>query len=78
MSATQAPIWHGTSEEQTYLLAVIAAWCECDPTLRTTCCAHKMITEQRVLDGLLWSHRLRRQLLLGEFNLVLPHKLKGD
>lgn len=67
-------IWHGTQAESRALLQAIARNCGCEYGLmgmrrRSTCGAHRMLTEeQRALDGLLFARRVAHRLRREEFS----------
>ena len=69
---TPQPVWHGTREEAVQLTTAIAANCCCefDPTTGervTTCAAHSMIEDQRLLDGLVFARFMAKRLIQQEF-----------
>jgi hypothetical protein len=71
---TPQPVWHGTREEAVELTNAIAGNCCCEFDLTTgarvsTCAAHAMIEDQRLLDGLAFGRYLAKRLLEGEFRV---------
>jgi hypothetical protein len=65
-----AAIWHGSNEQRQRFQHVIERNCTCEidehGTISGRCPAHLAILDQRFLDGLLWAHYLREQLLAEE------------
>jgi len=56
-----AAAWKGTQLEQSELLQAVAANCQCveaDGVTRQPCAPHRMLTDQRMLDDLLFARRL--------------------
>ena len=68
MTTTQAT-WNGSEAELCTLLKVISRNCTCRHAAQATaaCSAHGMLLEQRVVNGLLFAHRLVDKFLLEEF-----------
>lgn len=56
--------WHGTDEEWTELIRIVARNCTCDPSTRSvvassSCAPHRMVlADQRALDGLVFARRM--------------------
>jgi hypothetical protein len=69
--------FHGTRQEGFDLVNAIARYCTCSFGLmgvRTaTCEPHQMLSDQRVLDGLLFCRRLAERLICEEFSITCPH-----
>jgi hypothetical protein len=68
--------WHGTFIEQLDLMAAVQHNCQCRydtmAQLRAACASHVMLaSDQRALNGLLWSRRLAQRLLFEE-GVALP------
>jgi hypothetical protein len=66
--------WHGTRTEGLELVEVLSRYCSCvfsAKGLRVSVCApHKMLcTDQRAIDGLLFSRRIAERLRNEEFQL---------
>ena len=59
-------IWHGTTEEVQALLAAIGNNCECG-TKPAPCEAHRIMLEQRLIDRLLFMHRIAERLRAEEW-----------
>lgn len=71
-SVTPQPVWHGTREEAIELTNAIAGNCCCefDPTTGarvSTCAAHTIVQDQRLLDGLVFGRYMSKRLLQQEF-----------
>jgi hypothetical protein len=68
---SQAISWHGTQEEMSALIASIERYCDCESRpegmQQSTCAAHRLLLEQRQLDGLLFARRLAPRLSEEEF-----------
>jgi hypothetical protein len=72
--------WHGTRTEGLELAEVLSRYCSCvftAPGVRATVCApHEMLcSDQRAIDGLLFSRRIAARLRHEEFHL---HAAKTD
>jgi len=68
------PIWHGTREEAVELNNAIAGNCCCEFETSTgqrisTCSAHAMIEDQRLLDGLAFARYMAKRLIEREFGI---------
>jgi hypothetical protein len=48
--------WNGTEEQFERLKQAISKYCTCEEN-KPMCEAHKMLTDQRVLNGLAWIER---------------------
>ena len=76
--------WHGTRAEGLELVAALDCHCSCGFTpqgLRVTVCAsHQLLlSDQRALDGLLFSRRIVAQLRSEEFRpQVAPTQVAAD
>jgi hypothetical protein len=63
-----AVMWQGSDEEYDRLHTAVARNCECASSKRPQmCAAHAMLSEQNVLDRLLWVFRTRRVFIAREF-----------
>ncbi len=76
---TREAHFNGSEEEANRLLRSVANNCACvvtgDKKITSVCEAHKAIaTDQRFLDGLLYSRQMRGQLIKEEFT---NHKSRG-
>ena len=64
-------LWHGSLKETTELLRAIDANCACKRgvagELLEPCGAHRLLGDQRQLDGLLFMRALAERLLREEF-----------
>lgn len=71
MRGVQA-LWHGSLKETTELLSAIDANCACKRgtagELLEQCGAHRILGDQRQLDGLLFVRQLAERLLREEFD----------
>ena len=66
-------VWHGTQSQSTELLRAVARNCACEQRVGvrlSTCAPHKALTEQRWLDGLLFMHSRRHELMQQEMELA--------
>jgi hypothetical protein len=61
--------WNGTENELSVLLHVIAQNCTCRlPTQPAGgCAAHRMLLDQRVVDGLVFAYRVVDKFVVEEF-----------
>jgi hypothetical protein len=62
---THLPVFNGTSQETHELVVALDKWCECyreDGVTKTTCSAHKLMLDQRSLDGLLFMRHMAARL----------------
>jgi hypothetical protein len=68
---TMQATWNGSQAELSALLNVITRNCTCGHPLLpgARCAAHGMLLEQRVIDGLLFAHRLVDTFVLEEFEI---------
>lgn len=72
---TPQPVWHGTRDEAIELTSVIAGNCSCEFEPKSgarvsTCAAHAMIEDQRLLDRLAFARYIARRLVQQEFGLA--------
>jgi hypothetical protein len=67
----QRAVWHGTDADLERLKDAARSNCQCTDG-KPTCSAHAMLSEQRVLDGLIWVRAQRRVYLRKEFTQE-PH-----
>jgi hypothetical protein len=68
-------VWYGTQLESELLVRAIANNCECEVglsgTRRTTCAAHRMLSDdQRALNGFLFIRSIREQLQREEWSAL--------
>ncbi len=72
------PIWHGTPQEAEDLRQALNVHCQCavPEAYATTlgCEAHSLLSNQRLLDGLIFGRRMRRRLLGEEFGMPLAER----
>jgi hypothetical protein len=66
--------WKGTETQMLQLVYVLMRHCGCQPVplAAGSCPAHRMLTDQRVLDGLLFGRYMAQQLIEEEFRPRLP------
>ena len=64
-------VWHGSDADLRRLQASVGANCDCQPsrgdTPPTTCAAHRMLTDQYVLDHVDFFRHIRANLRLEEW-----------
>ncbi len=62
-------IWHGSIDEGSTLMAAIEHNCTCDSLAHNAprCGACALVTDQRILDRLLFARRIAQRLLAEEF-----------
>lgn len=69
-------VWHGTQEESFRLLQALNRHCGClldRQGVRTfTCASHRLLTEQRALNGLLFARRIAARLWYEETLPSIP------
>jgi hypothetical protein len=67
-------LWKGTETEMLQLAYVLMQHCGCEPAplAAGSCPAHRMLTDQRVLDGLLFGRYMAKQFIEEEFRPLLP------
>ena len=70
------PTWQGTERELARLQRAIERHCDCEPLADYgpphTCQPHNMLSEQTVLDHLLYVFRVRATFLRNEFTFGPP------
>ena len=62
--------WNGTETELLVLVDVLGRHCTCRGA--GLCAPHTMLTEQRLVDGLLFGRRIVQRLLSEEFESTAP------
>jgi hypothetical protein len=64
--------WHGTDDELRRLRAAVEHNCTCtsgaDRSANQSCCSHALLTDQRVLDHLLYVCRMKARLEHAEWS----------
>lgn len=66
-----SPVWRGTEDEAAWLQVVLGRNCTCERSgdggvgsvVLSKCVPHRMLDEQRVMDGLVWMRRAAGALL---------------
>jgi hypothetical protein len=85
----QMTLWHGTEDEAIALLKAFDRVCtqqrggeHCAFGLRGerlhTCSAHRLLMDQRALDGLLWMRKMAPRLCAEEFHLTHAMHTRGS
>jgi hypothetical protein len=64
-------VWKGTRQESLELIAILRQACSCPKpgAAAADCASHRMLFDQRVVDGLLFARRIAERLILEEFGL---------
>jgi hypothetical protein len=72
-AVTPQPVWHGTHAQAIELMNAIAGNCACELDAMgarvSTCAAHAMFEDQRLLDGLAFGRYLAKRLVQQEYGL---------
>ena len=67
-------VWHGTQDEAGELLQALSHHCTCNVSTAgvraATCAPHQVLSDQRILDGLLFARRIVARLRAEEHSLV--------
>ena len=64
--------WHGTENESLELLVSLSQHCACEYTRQgertAVCSSHRLLEDQRALDGLVFARRIRATLMREELS----------
>ena len=74
-------VWNGTQLDAVALLSAAADNCDCQfgagAARLTICAAHRMLNDQRVLDGLLFARHMAARLLVEEFSATRTSRVQS-